>query len=1733
MRDVKYVCVIIDDFTPLALSFPNVQLVDFGATTEVAYIDSYYKNYWSSFSFQDKGDIDGSFLISESLGYGLVDQFFSSTLVDTIKIGPDLRDYSSYYGLYMYEGYEDYYVYRSNLAVASSQANVGHGDWVLESFFQNLKDPESVEVVAVDVDFTTFQDFQYLFSRPQQLGGISVLEYCVGLASNKFFDATNDYLLAGLSASWGGSQVNENIISAVDDLLSYGSFVFQAVANVNQSSIPWGAIEQNVINIGAYNVDRNGYILASDEAGYSYIDLLANGYVERSGWESGWNFGTSFATPRVFASAINFFDERLSPLILTGDIDPIPIGESPPVLDAEMADIVEGLLEEVSTQVNVRLAELTQPVNVRVLSDDIDASINPAQVPVDLSDSGLKFLSATLPDTATPLISIFSPADAATGVAVGSNITVTFNEAIQKGTGNIEIRQGSATGTLVESFAAATSTRLTFSGSTLTIDPTSDLANSTQYFVTFASGSVRDLANNNYAGTSIYDFTTEKLNEAPSFSSFKGIINTKLSENSFDWAHTVLGQDDGKILVAGYSQIGGDFALIRYNHDGSLDADFGFSGKVGTKFGDSGANGEAYDVVLQTDGKILVTGSKYNSTKVNFVNDDDFALVRYESNGTVDTSFGENGRVITSIGSRDIAKSVTVHSDGKILLAGSAYMGSTREDFTLVRYNNDGTLDLSFDLDGKTTVAQIYGTNSTSNESISSVVEQPDGKILISGQSSFGDFIVARLNIDGSLDSSFGTGGKSLARVGASPEVKNTLLLPNGKILLAGFAVTGSSKQEFVLVRYNADGSLDSAFDGDGKVSTTFGGWDGAYAIALQDDSDIYVAGYSGNNLALARYNYDGSLDTNFGIGGKVVSSIGHGFQNSTFGKSIDIQGDGKVLIAGYGLYSLEDQSSSGAEFVIGRFNADGSIDTTFGHTLNFPNTSQNFQEDSAAILLDSDVTIYDTDLDTVGNYAGASVTLQRLGGASNQDQFSHAGSLGSLVEGQSFTVSGSALGTVTKNSGGTLTLTFNSSATQSLVNNTLQGISYRNVSDAPPDSVALGWTFSDGNTGDQGAGGALAVTGSTTIYIAPTNDAPILIANSPTLANVSVRQTNPTGQSVVSFLGNSLSDPDGASPQGIAVHAVSGSAGRWQFRVEGQDTWADVGSVSTAGALLLKSSDFVRFTPDGTATTQASLGYYGWDQSSGVAGSRIDASVRGGITAFSTLSNTATLNVFDAVISSTNYTLRADEYDLELTGTSAIDGTGNVLDNDITGNVGVNTLSGLGGNDTLKGGLGNDVLDGGAGIDTADYSDKTLSVTANLRSPANTFVRVGNVSEDRLTDIENLIGGSGDDALTGNGLVNVLIGGLGDDTLDGGGGADSLLGGAGNDTFVVDQTGDVVVELLGQGADQIRTSLAQIDLNDYDHVENLTYTGRNTSALIGSDADNVIQGGARTDVIQGGLGSDTLYGGDGADVLMGSADDMAGSSSDRDRLLGGRGNDVYLLNGEADAAVQIIEYRGEGTDTVLGDLARYVMTDNVENYVNDRAISSQNGVFQYIEITGNSQNNIIRSAPNWDLIPKTAGLDWVATNINRLIDSTSNFVSNERFFGMAGNDTLLGGAGDDYLSGGAGRDRLIGGSGSDQFVFDAALNRTGNVDIITDFVRGQDKIVLDRDVFSRFSVGENVADHFSATGRPLDRDDYLIYNASTKTLFYDADGSGGGAAVAFAVLTGVNTLSASDFLIM
>jgi uncharacterized delta-60 repeat protein len=391
---------------------------------------------------------------------------------------------------------------------------------------------------------------------------------------------------------------------------------------------------------------------------------------------------------------------------------------------------------------------------------------------------------------------------------------------------------------------------------------------------------------------------------------------------SRSYARSVAVQADGKILVAGYSTIGGnsDFAVVRYNADGSLDTSFDTDGKVTTPIGTSSDCG--YSMAVQADGKIVVAGYAINSTI-------DFALVRYNADGSLDTGFDSDGKVTTSIGagrSDDLAYSVAVQADGKILVAGLSSVGTNSGDFALVRYNADGSLDTSFDTDGKVTTPIGAG-----DDVGYSVAVQADGKILLAGRSHNGsdyDFAVVRCNADGSLDTSFDTDGKVTTPIGASSDCgHSTAVQADGKILVAGYA-SWAGNFDFAVVRYNADGSLDTGFDADGVCTT--GGFGASldnygYSVAVQADSKIIVAGesYNGNNqdFAAVRYNADGSLDTSFDTDGKVTTPIGAG---DDVGYSVAVQADGKILLAGYAA------TAGKYNFALVRYNADGSLDAGF-----------------------------------------------------------------------------------------------------------------------------------------------------------------------------------------------------------------------------------------------------------------------------------------------------------------------------------------------------------------------------------------------------------------------------------------------------------------------------------------------------------------------------------------------------------------------------------------------------------------------------------------------------------------------------------------------------------------------------------------------------------------------------------------------------------------------------------
>jgi uncharacterized delta-60 repeat protein len=281
------------------------------------------------------------------------------------------------------------------------------------------------------------------------------------------------------------------------------------------------------------------------------------------------------------------------------------------------------------------------------------------------------------------------------------------------------------------------------------------------------------------------------------------------------------------------------------------------------------------------------------------------------------------------------------------------------------------------------------------------------------------------------------------------------------------------------LVRYNANGTLDTSFGTGGKVTTdinTRGDW--LPSITIQSDGKLLAAGMARmastniDDFGLVRYNTDGTLDTTFGIGGKVTTDVGGSWDQ---GFSVSVQPDGKIVVSGFARFGSND------DFAVVRYNTDGSLDTTFDRAGTLGG-SVSYAENSSPVVLDSDVRVFDAELGGGSNFNNASLTLVRNGGANGQDLFSATGTLGALTQGGNLTVGGTTIGTVTTNSSGSLVLTFNSSATNTLVNSTMQQIAYANSGNALPASVQIDWTFNDGNSAAQGTGGALTATGNVVV---------------------------------------------------------------------------------------------------------------------------------------------------------------------------------------------------------------------------------------------------------------------------------------------------------------------------------------------------------------------------------------------------------------------------------------------------------------------------------------------------------------------------------------------------------------------------------------------------------------------------------------------------------------------------
>lgn len=374
-----------------------------------------------------------------------------------------------------------------------------------------------------------------------------------------------------------------------------------------------------------------------------------------------------------------------------------------------------------------------------------------------------------------------------------------------------------------------------------------------------------------------------------------GVITTNLPGYSIYGTATAV-FNDGKFIVSGYSTPNDDFVVVKYNTDGSLDNTFGNNGLAITSISSLADRG--YAIAIQTDGKIVVAGYTSGSSNPWY----SFAVARYTEDGSLDTTFGSNGIVITQIGSLSGAYALGIQSDGKIVAAGYSQANTTSDQlFTLVRYNIDGTLDNSFGTNGITIIA----TAITCNVGITAISMQTDGKIIASGPNKISnyDFTTIRCNPTGTLDSLFGINGKVETSVSSINDYSTSnVLQTDGKIIVAGYSYDGTNSC-FAVVRYNSDGTIDNTFGTSGFVSTSLGYQiDEAYSVAIQNNGKIILAGTSTNssnyNFGMVRYNSDGSLDNSFGNGGIAITQIDSSAYS--IAKSVKIQPDGSIIVAGY-----------------------------------------------------------------------------------------------------------------------------------------------------------------------------------------------------------------------------------------------------------------------------------------------------------------------------------------------------------------------------------------------------------------------------------------------------------------------------------------------------------------------------------------------------------------------------------------------------------------------------------------------------------------------------------------------------------------------------------------------------------------------------------------------------------------------------------------------------------------
>jgi uncharacterized delta-60 repeat protein len=1116
---------------------------------------------------------------------------------------------------------------------------------------------------------------------------------------------------------------------------------------------------------------------------------------------------------------------------------------------------------------------------------------------------------------------------------------------------------------------------------------------------------------------------------------------------------------------AGYNMV-----VARFNADGTVDATFGNNGVVTVT---ALADAEAYDMAIDASGNLVLAGGAAGTPST-------FAVVRLLPDGTADTSFGGgDGIALTSpTGISDFGDTVLIQPDGRIIVTGN---GGATNDFVLIRLNADGTPDTTFGSGG---AVQTDITGLGQYDASSHAALMADGRIVVVGRTfsgSNGQTVIARYNSDGSLDASFNASGSTPGIVvfdqdPGGESARGVTVLADGTIVVVGSAGADApsfGNTDYTVLRLDIDGNITAYWREDFGISEE------GRVLAVQPDGKILVAGFTvagiGNVQAfVARFDTTGGLDPTFGNGAGYVSTD-YPFGEGGTAHSLLLDSSGDILVS---------VSENSTRFVIFRLNADGSAITTFGQESTLDGSATHVVG-GPAVVMDASVQVFDDELDELDDYSGASLTVQRNGGASPDDGFEASGNLATLADGGDLELSGNIIGSVSL-SDGILQLYFDNGVTRAEVNEVLSSLAYKYLgTGTAPAQVTLAWTFDDGDpiqpetaegqttvllsTGPSGPPYAFDWSPGTT-YLTPGDnissiyfDASQSSSGSPNGYVEERYLDGSSADSTVAALINMEGGPASyAQTDGFIITGVTYGTNPATFSESGHDTiiTADGNDIvrPMGGQDVINTNggdDIVVVTSTDATSAARFQQFYGNTWNGGTGTDRIEVS--GAINLGGNTGSSGDGNMARALFGFEE--LRFTTASGETSNTAAI------RIPDITDPDGIHLVTGSAVLDRLEiGPEPGETFTTGLTIDlntinlnnwNSNFTNDWISLSAT--NAGDTII--GHAESDGF-----LGGRGGDDIIMGSARSEYIWGGSGSDVLSSGGGNDNIqgdggdLGADGYDyvSFAGATNGvNVDLGLVGNGNRQ-NTGWGNIQFDD------------NIEGLIGSGHNDILGRGYATNVtINGGAGNDTIntYGGEvglGFDVFDGG-DDIDTISFQTNTIF--TGLNVNLTTGRA-------SFDAHGGD--------YSTLSNIENVIGSNVADSITGDEQNNELSGGGGNDTIYGKNGLDTLHGGEGNDKLyGENDN---DTLYGDNGNDTLYGAAGDDDLYGGDGTDVFYGGVGQDDMFGGAGTADIAYYNTSTAGVTVNLATNINTGGDAQGDTLDSIERVQ-GSNHADSITGNG--------------------------------------------------